>query len=336
MIAKMGQAGKPTLRAAALTGFTLLSRNYGINTGELLREAGFPRDIESDPDRRIEVEAVCRLYESAAIATGADDFALRLSDMRGFANLGPVSLVARDEPTVRSSMSVFIKYLPLHNDALFVRLEEQAGIASLFCYLSCPGPKTQATDIAVGTLFRILRQLLGPDWRPELVSLERKSPVDPGFHRNFFGSRVAFEQEVSAIVLESRLLDQPNPMANEALRPYATSLLKSFDTAHSTTMADRAKRVIETLLSNRRCTAAFVASRLGISRRTLNRRLEAEGTSFLELLNSVRKDIASRQVANTQRSFAEIADLLGFGSASAFSTWFRGQFDITPRQFRAG
>lgn len=89
------------------------------------------------------------------------------------------------------------------------------------------------------------------------------------------------------------------------------------------------------MLSNRRCTAPFVAQQLGLSRRTLDRRLAGEGTSFHALLDEVRRDIARGQIEGSRRSMAQIADLLGFGSAAAFSTWFVGGFGMPPGQWRS-
>ncbi len=96
----MSHASRLTVRAASLTGMTALCRSYGVDAGVILRQAGLPSSIESQPDRRVAVTSVNLALELAALTCGCPDFGLRLSELRGFSNLGPISLLARDEPTV--------------------------------------------------------------------------------------------------------------------------------------------------------------------------------------------------------------------------------------------
>lgn len=66
-------------------------------------------------------------------------------------------MLARDEPDIRSALSIFIAYLPLHNEALSIDLTEQDGLAILSCAMTAKGPRIQATDVAVAMLHRIPR-----------------------------------------------------------------------------------------------------------------------------------------------------------------------------------
>lgn len=331
----MSQAPPLTARAAALKGFSALASSYGLKPAALFAEAGLPSDAERDPERRLPTLALNRLLESAAFAAGAEDFGLRLADLRGFSNLGPVSMIARDEPDVRSALGVFIRYLPLHNDALAVHLSEARGLSILTTRVFDPGAALQARDLAVAMLLRILRQLLGPRWEPEMVCLERPRPMAPTRFSRYLGERLSFEQEFSGIVLMSSDLDRPNPMAEVELRPYAQAMLANADVPRDLNVSERCRRLVETLLASRQCSAQQVAVRLQMSRRSLDRALAREGTSFLKILDGARRDIAARQIGGSGRSITEIADILGFRSASAFSTWFRAQFGEAPRIYRA-
>lgn len=331
----MSQIARLTVRAAAVTGMTALCRSYGVDAGRVLRAAGLPADIEAQPDRRVPVTAVNEALERAAAACGRDDFGLRLSELRGFSNLGPIGLIARDEPSVGSAMAAIEAYLPLHNDALAVTREHFGDVVVLRSVILVPGPKVQARDIAVAMQHRILKQLAGPAWEAEEVCLTRSPPADISRFRRVLGPHIRFNAEFDGIVVRSDLLERPNPMAEEGLRSYASRLLRIGDAGQPEAMADRVRRVLSLLLSSGRCTAEHVAAQLGVSRRTLTRALEAEGTRFLALLDEARIDVARRQLEARARSLAEIADLLGFSSASAFSTWFRHHHGITPRDWRS-
>lgn len=330
----MSHAKGLTVRAAVLTGLAALCRSYGVDAGALLRRAGLPANAESLPDRRVACLAVNRVFELAALACGRDDFGLRLTELRGFSNLGPISLLARDEPTVGEALAAIEAYLPLHNDALAITRQQFGDIVVLRSTLLTPGTKFQVNDIAVAAQHRILRQLAGPTWEAEEVCLSRPRPADPAKFRQVLGPRVRFDAEFDGIVIRADLLARANPMAEAGLRPYATQMLRLAGPGTAESMADRVRRVLGLLLSSGRCTAGHVAAQLGISRRTLTRALEGEGTRFLELLDAERGEVAMRQLAGRARNLGQIAELLGFSSPGAFSAWFRRRFGQTPRDWR--
>lgn len=326
----------PTIRAAALTGFSALARSYGLDPAGLLRAAGLPADAERDPDRRLPTGALNRMFERAAELAGAEDFGLRLAELRGFSNLGPVTLLARDEPDIRSALGIFTSYLPLHNEALTIDLTEAGGVAILACTVAGDGPRVQATDVAVAMLHRILRQLLGLGWHAQGIYLERPRPVRISQFERAYGTRVHFAQDFSGIVFDPADLDRPNLLAEAALRPYTAQLRAVLPGLADLPLAERIRRLLRAMLAGRRCTAPLVAERLGLSRRTMERRLAEEGTTYHALLDTVRSELARGQLTGTRRSNAEIAELLGFASSAAFTTWFAQRHGQPPRAWRRG
>jgi AraC-like DNA-binding protein len=323
-----------TVRAAALTGFGGLCRTYGIDTAPLLRSAGLPLRAEAEPDRRLSASAVNRALEHAADLSGAEDFGLRLAELRGFSNLGPVTVLARDEPDMRSALAIFIAHLPLHNEALAVALSLEGDVAILMCHILTAGRKTQATDVAVAMLHRILRQLLGSTWTPQMVALERPAPVRPGHFERVFGRQVAFGQDFSGIVFDPADLERPNLLAEADLRRYTADLRQSLSSQQDEPLSARVQRQQRTMLSEQRCTASAVAARLGLARRSLDRGLAKEATSFHALLDAVRRDAALDLVEGSGRSMTEIAGMLGFASAAAFNAWFAARWRLPPGRWR--
>jgi AraC-like DNA-binding protein len=324
----------PTIRAAALTGFSSLARSYGLDPVGLLKAAGLSSDAERDPDRRLSSSALIRLLERAADEAGAEDFGLRLAELRGFSNLGPVTLMARDEPDIRSALSVFTSYLPLHNEALSIDLTEERGLAMLACTVAGEGARVQATDLAVAMLHRILRKLLGTQWHAQEIYLERPRPVRTSPFERAYGTRVHFAEGFSGIVFDQADLDRPNLLAEAALRPYTAQLRAGLQGLADLPLTERVSHLLRTMLAGRRCTAPMVAERLGLSRRTMERRLAEEGATFHSLLDQVRGQLAQGQLTGSQRNSTEIAGLLGFASAAAFTAWFATQFGLPPQTWK--
>jgi AraC-like DNA-binding protein len=324
------------IRAASLNGYVELARSIGLNSTRLLKAVDLDPAVIADPDHRIPVRALVQLLELSASASGVEDFGLRLSELREFTNLGPVSLVARDEPVVRGALGVFIAYLHLHNEALRIDIKEEDGQATLSLYLELGEPLVmrQSIELGVGVLYRILAQLLGSKWQAELVAFAHGRPRGSTAHRRIFGGRIEFDHDFSGIVCLSRDLDRPNPMANPSFRRYSQQYLHLIDRPRSVTTVEQVRQLMFGLLPAGRCSLKTIARSLGIDRQTIHRHLVASGTTYSILLDEVRSELATRYVREGDRRIAEIGEVLGFSETSAFSRWFRRRFGVAPSAWR--
>jgi AraC-like DNA-binding protein len=330
----MSQGTRLTIRAATLRGFGALCQSLGVSPERLLRQVGLPVDLEAQPDRRMPVDVGSQLLELAAQACGCDDFAIQLAVRRGISNLGPVGVLARDEPTVGAALAVIETHLPIHNDALALSREFHGDIVILRLDVLGNGPRNQSSVLAVAMQLRILRELAGDDWMPEEVGLSRSAPADERRFRLLFGPNLRFNAPFDGLVVRTALLDRPNRLADPAFQRYAARVAGVYAPTASETMGARVRRVLPALIAYRRCTAGHVASQLGVSRRTLTRALADEGETFLAVLDETRGAIAREHLATSTRQLAEIGDLLGFSDPAAFSSWFRRCHGVAPRDWQ--
>ncbi|MFI7195477.1 hypothetical protein ACIBQ0_37610 [Nocardia nova] len=104
------------------------------------------------------------------------------------------------------------------------------------------------------------------------------------------GSAVEFEQSFDGIFCYSHDLEAVNPFADPLLRPHVREYLRSLAPSGES-VAEQARDIIETLLPTQQCSAAIVAARLGMDRRTLHRRLARSGETFTTLLDATRLDL---------------------------------------------
>jgi AraC-like DNA-binding protein len=324
------------IRAASLNGYVELARSLGLNSTRLLNAVDLDPAVLADPDQRIPIRALVQLLELSASASGIEDFGLRLSELREFTNLGPMSLVARDEPVVRGALGMFIAYLHLHNEALRIAMKEEVGQATLSLHLDLGEPLVmrQSIELGVGVLYRILSQLLGSRWHAELIAFAHGRPRGSTAHRRIFGGRIEFDHDFSGIVCLSRDLDRANPMANPSFRRYAQQYLHLIDHPRSATTVEQVRRMMFGLLPAGRCSLKTIAYSLGADRQTIHRHLVAAGTTYSTLLDEVRSELATRYVREGDRRIAEISEVLGFSEASVFSRWFRRRFGVAPSAWR--
>jgi len=328
-------ARKPLARYASLANYTELTRSLGADPSLLLRAAGLdPRSIAMQ-DRWVPAASVNDLLERTATLTGRDDLGLRLAELRRLSHLGPLSLVLREEPDIRSALQVLIRHERMYNEALHTRLSIVDGAATVRVELDLdrPAPDRQAVDLAVGVVHGLLRELLGRDWTPLSVSFGHPAPRHIETARRTFGGALHFDADHNGIRFHEHDLDLPTATADPQLRMYTRRLLDG-DTGSGLEATGRIRELIDLLLPTGRCSADQVARSLGVDRRTVHRRLAAEGTTFSEVVDDVRESLARHLVAGGRYSFTEISEILAFSSPSNFSRWFRGRFDTTPRAWR--
>ena len=128
----------------------------------------------------------------------------------------------------------------------------------------------------------------------------------------------------------------PTRLADEAMARHAHHLMRLLPLASGPEpIGDKVRRTISLLLPSGRATVDQVAAQLGLSARSLQRRLDEEGLQFAELLNGVRQELATAYLANSERPVTSVAALLGYASPSSFTRWFAGVFGVSPQAWRA-
>jgi AraC-like DNA-binding protein len=224
----------------------------------------------------------------------------------------------------------------LLNAELLPRIEEHedVSIISEEMLTDDRGPVRQGIEMAIGVLYRIIAELLGPGWKPRGVCFEHRPPHGPTIHKAMFGVAVQFNAGFNGIVCATQDLDVSLSTPDSRLAPYARRFLDRALSYAGESSMHSARQVIIAVLPLGRCTADQVARTLGMDRRTLHRHLLAEGTNFSLLLRAVRSEFASRHIVDSDRSLAELADLLGFSGRSAFAYWFRQNFGMTVSVWR--
>jgi AraC-like DNA-binding protein len=189
-------------------------------------------------------------------------------------------------------------------------------------------------ELAVGVMFRILQELLGPQWQPRRVCFSHRAPANSSSHRALFGAHLEFNSSFNGIVCAARDLQLRLPMADSGMAPYARRFLDQTLSRTGNNTAQAARQLVAALLPGGRCTADQVAQHLAMDRRTLHRHLQADGETFSTLMQAVRSEFTLRQIRDGDHAMAELADLLGFSGASAFAFWFRRRFGCTVSVWR--
>jgi hypothetical protein len=263
------------VRAGVLTHFFEVIREHSLDPIPLLREAGLTRDMLSDPDGRIPLAGAMTLLERGAELAECPSLALLMTERRQPADFGPVGLLLQHQATLRDSLGMLQRYEHLLNDSLAIHLTEREGVAVIQEELVSgrPGSARQSTELAMGVLFRLCGQVLGPNWRPLEVRFIHAEPPETRVHRRLFRCPLVFGAEFNGFVVDVADLDRQNPDADGQMARYARRYLDSMLASRGGGVQQQVRNALYILLPAGRGSLDAVAASLGFNSRTLQRRL---------------------------------------------------------------
>lgn len=324
------------LRSVAMSGYFDVARRLGLDPVELVQRFGMDAAALASPDNRLPATACCELLELSADTAACPTFALQMAETRHKFGTGVVNLLLAHKRTLREVLLAVAEYRHLLNEALAVYVEDAGATVTIREELVVePGtPTKQAIELALGVLARHASTLLGDHWKPREVHFTHAQPADLTFHRRFFGCPLEFSSDFNGLVCSAADLDFPNPAADPELVRYAESLAASLKIPGTDSISLEVRKAVYLLLPLEQGTIEAVANHLRLSVRTMQRQLEAAGTTFSSLVEEVRRELAVRYMSNPRYPIGRVAALLGYSQQGSFTNWFSSQFGMRPRDWR--
>lgn len=310
----------------------------GLARDVLLREAKVDERQLQDPDGRIPLQAVERLWRVAAARVPDPAFGLRIGAATSVREWGLVGYAVAFSSTVGSALNRFAHYSRVVSDALVVRIDTERDATWVRLDVQ-PALRAfrPAVDARLAALLAACREIAGAPMSPLLVQLSYREPSDVKEYERFFGAPLEFGALVSSFLVRSEDLARRVTLADTTLVGYLDTLAdqKLAGVSAERSLRDRARRVLWAELSERTPSLETVARALGMSARTLQRQLRQEGTTFAKLLDELRREMAPALLRDGQYGVAEVAFLLGYEDPSAFRRAFQRWFARSPRSFRS-
>jgi AraC-like DNA-binding protein len=309
-------------------------RARGLDADALCREAGLTAAALAEPDARVGYDVAAAIGERALARTGDDNFGLHLAeDVRDTRQFDAGLLLLMASPTVRVALERMVRHQRLWGDgdrATLVRIP--GGLRVRYTLRGSAGAYARHADecalaeIAVG-----IRVLTGRDLRPRGVRFRHPAPRSLEEHQRMFGCPLAFRQGHTELELEDAVCDTPMQHANAAFFAiFEEQVVRALARLPAVAAASESVRAaVRAALASGGCTLAGTARGLGVSTRTMQRRLEGEGTSFAEVVDALRRELACAYL-DRRVPIAEIAALLGYADATAFHHAFRRWTGSTP------
>jgi len=324
------------VRTAGYVGYRSLVTELGGDPDACLRAAGVNPDALASPDHLTSYRCFLQALNIAAETTATPHFGLLLSRKQSLSMLGAIGFAMMEAPTVRDAIENMHRFFHLHLTGAQISLKVGLNVATWIFEVRVrnPPPIAQQLDLAAGIGVNIMRQLVDYSWSPLSVHHQISRPVDDRPYRQLFRAQILYDQDVAAINFDRRILDRPIESANQQLFTILNEYLNQQAQIAPTDFLSLVRETIIGALHEGECSVEAVAQRLAMSPRTLQRRLNARGSSFKKLLGEIRKNIAVQYLRNTSVPLTRIAVLLGYSELAAFSRSFRREFGISPSDWR--
>lgn len=278
------------------------------------------------------------MLSSAAEQSGRSQIGLELACMDGDNGYSIFGDLFRYAPTVGDALESMCRYFPAVQTGTTVQLRQSHGVAHLVYNVQDPlvGDRPQDAAYTLGKLHRSLARSAGSTWALEHVTLAVPAPQQQEPYRRFFRAPVSFGAATTALHFPAHWLDRPIATADrERYDRFCAHLERLMPEQADDDLLEDALRSWMVRAAHRGdATLERAAADFGVTPRTLQRRLKAQGTTFQAMLTRVRMEEAQRMLAESRLSVTDIAGQLGFSETSAFTRAFRSFTRQSPSAFR--
>lgn len=320
----------------AIRACVLAAGRAGMSPDEVARALEFDPAILADPHARVSYALFLRAWEELPVRCDEPAFGLHAAELVGALPSNVVDYVCAQVPTLRESVARLLRYQRLYLDEVELELAEaeEARVTMRLRATSC-APRHFSEYLMATWLLRA-RAMVGQEFAPRRVMFQHAPPADVEPLRRMFAAPLSFREAVNGLAIRTELLAAPvrgaDPSLGVLLERHASELLAKLPARDD--VVHRVKGHLMRALPGDVPAIEATAKALGSSARTLQRALQAAGTTYLAAVDEVRRDLALAFLREPQRTVSEVAFLVGFTEVAAFTRAFRRWTGEPPSAFR--
>jgi AraC-like DNA-binding protein len=336
------QAKAPIIRANVLASVVAELVRQGAEVEGLLRSHIETVETIRNPYQEIPLSRYVAFFEAAAAEVGDPYLGAQLGGRFQPEELGPLGVVFMAAPSLQTALNRLGFFLQAWQGGTTVELEVRSETADWIYQIEDPAirPRRQDAEFSLSATCGFIRNLLGPRWTPLEVHFEHSPPegFDPARNplTRIFRAPILFNQSVNRVVLDRADLGRQVATGKQTIAPYLEQHLRDLMVGASDDepLSSQVSYLIAKRLGRRPLDLRSLAHELGVSTRTLQRRLAEEGVSLRELIRDQRARIAEPLLQGKGASIMSIAHNVGYADPTAFSRAFKAWRGRSPRDFR--
>jgi AraC-like DNA-binding protein len=323
--------------AAAGTGLDDFFQSRGLCPDSLFGEVMLdPRALET-PTATIGLNQYCILLEQAAQRSRDPNLGLDYGQQFKPDMLGLIGYIALSSETLLDAAANLARYFGYHQQQTVTTLVYNEPFWHLTYRIVSDRivDRTQDALVTMGMFCNVFRACAGDGWAPDAVHLEHRRGENWRDIETCFDAPVSFGQPVNAILFRPERATMRMPTADARLLALLSSNITALGLHNpSESMIDRISATIRDNLGTEQIDLQTVSRKLSVPTWTLRRRLAEENTSFSDVVDRVRREVAERYLARQDLQIGQLSELLGYAEISAFTRAFKRWHDISPAQYR--
>lgn len=310
----------------------------GLDGDALLAEVGLSREQLADPELRVPAALADALWQLAAARIDDPDLALHVAEQLPFGAYRVVDFVAAHAPTLGDAFERVATYFPLIDPRGRLAIETREGEHAITMATTLPGTslRREAAEYTFAALLLRLREGTGVAFVPTRVEFAAPPPASTHELERVFGCPLDFDRPTHTMHVAdadwTRPSERSDPALFEVLERHAAMLMATLPPG--TPLHVELRQAITAALRAGKPTLDEVARRMGMSGRTLQRRLDDEQLRFGAVVEELNAELAKASLADPNLAISEVAFLLGFSDQSAFTRAFKRWTGTTPGQWR--
>lgn len=324
------------LRQAVIKGIPELLSEMGVAPVPLLEKYGISLSVIDDPDGLFSSSRWVALLNEAALVTNCPHFGLLVSKNHTMTTLGMLGLAMQQSPDVAAALKTFERYFYLHTDAATITntVENNIYIGKYSIQVAGIENVKQVVDLSLGHGLNIFKFLCGNNVNPSGVYFMHDLPEDLLPYKKIFDCPLYFNADYNALTYPAEFLSKSISRHNDELHKVLISRLSQLESDHPNDVRSQVVDSIRAILPTGNSGIELVAASMNMSKRTLQKRLQEQGTSYQKLLDIVRSDIAKQYLVESNVSMTRLGDILAYSELSAFSRAFKRWFGVAPKNWQ--
>lgn len=308
------------IRSAVITPIVRALDIAGADADKLLEDFGLSRRLVSNSYEIVTLGRYMGVFESAAALLNEPGLGMRLGSGLQMTELGPAGVVFLSSSTLQEGIRKFSEALPSWQGAtaMDLRHADSWPVWSYRIADDSTWPRAQDAEYSISTMCSMIRIVLGNAWTPVEVHFEHAAVAEPRAYARYFGAPVRFGQATNALVLRARDLSAAIKTADRQMASimerHATDLMTS--DAIPPKLVDQVRELVKRRLARGKLTLGDLATDLGLSERSLQRRLAESGTSIRQIVREERQRSVAALDEHSGLSHEAIARAVGYADGT--------------------
>ncbi len=332
-----GELQEPTAMHSWAVVIAQTLEHAGVDSQAIFRKAGVEYKLAVNPYMRVPTAKMNELFALSVVATGNPCFGLSMHEFihpTTFHALG-YSLFASS--TLQDYFERLVRFFRIASDNCRHHIEEHPDYVKLRIELLVPNLSHETQDGWTAALVKFMRQIYKPTFNPIRMTLPRPA-LPQEFQQlflDYFHCDISFDHHEWALYFDRDQVITPLPGANNELALINDKVVMDYlAKIEKSNLINLVRSHIIKQLPAGACSKDYIAGKLNISARSLQSKLEALNTSYQDILDQTRRDLALKYIENQHTSVSEITYLLGFSDTSNFTRAFKRWLGCTPTQYR--